>query len=87
MKYDKNNILPIGTKVYISKIPYWSTFNKGVEGDTGVIIDNNIHEFPYMVRLDKDIPKKDQPVYSSEIELSTSNEEYNMPNWNQLSIL
>lgn len=88
MEFDPKNKLQIGTKVYISNIPNWAKFNDGIQvGDVGTIVQNKIFEYTYVVKMDKDIENKLQPVYASEIELYHDIDNYTIPNWDRLSIL
>jgi hypothetical protein len=64
MKYDPNNILPVGTRVMLIKdIPQ----NNAKVGMVGTVTDNKIFEFTYSLKMDS----LDKPllVYSSEIEV------------------
>jgi hypothetical protein len=77
MKYDPNNILPVGTRVILIKdIPQ----NNAKVGMVGTVASNKIYEFTYSLMMDS--LNKPLPVYSDEIEVY---DELTIPD--QLSIL
>lgn len=90
MKYDPNNKLAIGTRVVLTRYFGGSnSFNKGIDiGDIGTVVENDIFEYCYVLKMEKDVDSPRQCVYSTEIELAPLPEDYIIPmDWERLSIL